>query len=60
MESLLEETSWPAGGNHYQDDVQQPYRFLRNNLATGMVLAIVFCVSFRSSWSIEKVGIEFR
>src|SRR5262249_33398360 len=33
---LLEETSQPAGWDHYQDNVQQPYRFLRNDLAQGL------------------------
>ena len=32
MAGLLEETSYPAGWEHYQDDEQQPYRFLRNDL----------------------------
>jgi len=32
MGSLLEETSQPAGWDLYQEDEQQPYRFLRNDL----------------------------
>src|ERR1051326_7045634 len=33
MGGLLGETSQPAGWDHYQDDEQQPYQFLRNDLA---------------------------
>src|SRR2546430_659447 len=36
MGGLLEETSQPAGWDHYHNAVQQPYRFLRNNLAAEL------------------------
>src|SRR3954470_16503777 len=39
MGGLLEETSQPAGWDHYQSNEQPPYRFLRNDLVEGVPVA---------------------